>query len=291
MLNRVEVVVVGAGWTGLATAAALRAFGVRDFILLESGGAPGAFWSETYDRIRLHTAWHGMPCDGGEAYFDFPMFKGRDDVLCYLKRYHTRHELQQHSRFQHRLVHAEQVREGLWRLDVDTPEGPCQYECRHLALCVSKLRHPYEPPLFGRHAHGAPLCIHSSQFRNGAEFQGRRVLVVGSGNSACEIALDLAECGAAAVSLLVCGPRQIVPLAEFGRLMHLARLEGTAACVEETVFGDWQLRYGEPGFAEACGRRSSLMRSIAQDTSAVGIKAPLMGFGEVSVSWNPDSGS
>ena len=36
MAEVVDCVVVGAGWTGLATAAALRAFGVRNFILLEA---------------------------------------------------------------------------------------------------------------------------------------------------------------------------------------------------------------------------------------------------------------
>ena len=61
-----DVVVVGAGWTGLSTAAALRAFGVSNFVLLESPAR--AFWrGMCYDRIKLHTAWHGLPCDGALA--------------------------------------------------------------------------------------------------------------------------------------------------------------------------------------------------------------------------------
>ena len=58
-----DAIVVGAGWTGLATAAALRAFGVHRYVLLEAGEEVGSFWRcFTYDRIKLHTPWHGLPC-------------------------------------------------------------------------------------------------------------------------------------------------------------------------------------------------------------------------------------
>ena len=169
--------------------------------------APGAFWSKTYDRILLNTAWHGLPCDGGAALFDFSMYKSRDDVVRYLRSYHERHQLQPFSRFAHRVCRIEHVtttgvdRHGrrertvheLWRLHVDTPDGPCCIECHHLALCVSKQRCPHEPPLVGRDTfHGR--CLHSGHFRSGADHRGKRVLVVGSGNSGSEIAFDRMPC-------------------------------------------------------------------------------------------------
>ena len=180
--EEVDCIVVGAGWTGLATAAALRAFGVRRLLLLEAGDAPGAFWSTTYDRICLHTPWHALPCDGGEAYFDLPMFKSRDEVCAYLRSYHARHKLEGISRFCHRLRRVEQISEGRWRLYVESPDGPQQFECRALALCVSKLRVPHEPELPGRDRFGG-RCLHSSDFRSGKAFAGARAVVAGSGNS------------------------------------------------------------------------------------------------------------
>ncbi|KAL1510315.1 hypothetical protein AB1Y20_006635 [Prymnesium parvum] len=274
-------IVVGAGWTGLATAAALRAFGVRDFVILESGNSPGSFWSQTYDRIRLHTPWHGLPCDGGEALFDFSMFKTREQVIKYLSNYHTRHSLHEHSLFGHRVRVAEPTPDGLWRVHVDTPCGPRALLCRRLAMCTSKLRRPYEPKLAGREAF--PRCLHSSAFKSGADFRGARVLVVGCGNSGCEIALDLSLHGAAEVTMLVAGSRQFVNFNKFTELMQRAMEEGTAPCIEERAFADWSLRYGEPGFAEACAKRSALMKSIAEDTSDIGIQPPGQGFGEAQV--------
>ena len=279
-----ECIVVGAGWTGLATAAALRSFSVKDFLLLEAGDAPGEFWRRsTYDRIKLHTAWHGLPCDGGAALFDYPMFKTGDEVVRYLTSYHDRHHLHAHSRFGHRVQRVQQVRQGLWRLYVETNDGVKLLECRHLALCVSKLRRPFEPHLAGRETF-LGRCLHSSDFRCGSAFCGKRVVVAGSGNSACEIALDLAsQGGAAQVTMLIAAPREFVPLCKFGELMRKAWHKGLAPCLEERVFADWSLRFGEAAFEAACAKRSALMASIAEDTSQLGISTPSVGFGEAQV--------
>ena len=88
---------------------------------------------------------------------------------------------------------------------------------------------------------------------------GWTLLVAGSGNSACEIALDLVSHGAAETKLLVGGPRQFVPIGKFGELMRAAREQGSAPCFEERAFSDWTLRYGEPGFTEACDKRCRRM--------------------------------
>jgi cation diffusion facilitator CzcD-associated flavoprotein CzcO len=126
-------------------------------------------------------------------------------------------------------------------------------------------------------------CVHSSQFRNGAAFRGRHILVAGSGNSACEIALDLASDGERAITMLAAGARQFVPMGAFGEVMRRAREAGTAPCLEERAFADWSLRHGEPAFDAACAKRSLLMASLADDTSSVGIDTPPVGFGEAQV--------
>ena len=62
--------------------------------------------------------------------------------------------------------------------------------------------------------------IHSSQYVNGSPYKGKRVLVVGFGNSAGEIAIDLHEHGAA-VSMAVRNPVNIVPRDLFGISTHM----------------------------------------------------------------------
>ena len=279
-----DCVVVGAGWTGLATAAALRAYGMRRFLLIEAGASVGSFWERcTYDRIKLHTPWHGLPCDGGMSHFDYPMFKPRAAVLRYLRAYHALHGLEPHTRLGERLVSIERVSEGQWLLHVESAShGRRALSCRAVALCTSKLRQPTEPCLPGRDSfHGQVL--HSSAYRNGRALAGRRVLVAGSGNSAAEIAVDLAEHGAAEVCLLAAGPRQFVPMGRFAEMCRGAYRSGVAPCFEEVAFRDWKLRHGTEAFAAAAARRSATMASLSAETASLGVDRPLVGFGEAQV--------
>jgi cation diffusion facilitator CzcD-associated flavoprotein CzcO len=68
---------------------------------------------------------------------------------------------------------------------------------------------PHRPSWSGMEAFQGDI-IHSSEYRNATAFAGKRVLVVGFGNSGGEIALDLAEAGID-VALAVRSPVQIIP--------------------------------------------------------------------------------
>ena len=68
--------------------------------------------------------------------------------------------------------------------------------------------------------------LHSSTFQNGRSFQNQKVLVIGSGNSASDIALDLVEHGASEVAMLVNGPRHFARLRTQGWLMNCLKLFG-----------------------------------------------------------------
>src|SRR5262245_17796733 len=96
--DRFDALVIGAGFCGLATGAALRAAGVRSFAILEQGDSVGHFWTKTYDRIHLHSPWHGLPNDRG-LIARYPMYKSRDELLRYFAEYADLHELGPHFRF------------------------------------------------------------------------------------------------------------------------------------------------------------------------------------------------
>ena len=83
-----DAVVIGGGFGGLATAAALRRYGVPEVVLLEGGERYGTFWETNYDRISLHTAWHSLPDDGGdeERYAMFKAPGGSPRLLRPLRR-------------------------------------------------------------------------------------------------------------------------------------------------------------------------------------------------------------
>ena len=87
-----EIVIVGAGSAGLATAALLRQRGLAP-VVLEAGPEPGAAWRERYDRLRLHTPrlLSGLP--GMRIPRRFGRWVARDDLIEYLRALRGRHDL------------------------------------------------------------------------------------------------------------------------------------------------------------------------------------------------------
>jgi cation diffusion facilitator CzcD-associated flavoprotein CzcO len=93
---------------------------------------------------------------------------------------------------------------GGWK--VKTSRG--DFASDAVVLCSGYNGMPLVPEWPGRDAFQGEV-LHSSEYRSGARFRGRRVLVVGAGNSGAEIALDLAEHGARA-AISIRGPMHVV---------------------------------------------------------------------------------
>src|SRR3954469_18518179 len=115
-----EVVVVGAGSAGLATAALLQQQGLRPLVL-EAGPEPGAAWRERYDRLRLHTPrlLSGLP--GLRMPRRLGRWVSRDGLIEYLHEYVATHGLDVRTG-----VRVERIErhDDRWRLDTST--GPMQ---------------------------------------------------------------------------------------------------------------------------------------------------------------------
>jgi putative flavoprotein involved in K+ transport len=197
-----DAAVIGAGPAGLATAAMLRKRDV-DVVVIDRAGAVGASWRGHYDRLRLHTVrWlSGLPG------MRFPREHGRwvprDGVIEYLERYAEHHELN--------LMLDTEVRslsrrdDGSWLLD--TAAGAV--EAGSVVVATGYNHTPLMPDYPGRDSFGGEL-IHASRYRNAAAYRDRDVLVVGSGNTGAEIAVDLVEGGARRVRLAIRTPPNIV---------------------------------------------------------------------------------
>ena len=193
--------VIGAGPAGLASAACLKQAGIES-LLLERADAVGAAWRQHYDRLRLHTdrGHSGLP--GFVMPRAYPRYPTRRQVVEYLERYADHFGL--HPRFNTSATRA--VRDnGAWMVETAT----ARYRAPALVVATGFFGSPYRPTWPGEDRFGGDIC-HSRDYRNPDAYLGKRVLVVGFGNSGGEIALDLAEAGVS-VSLAVRGPVNIVP--------------------------------------------------------------------------------
>jgi pyruvate/2-oxoglutarate dehydrogenase complex dihydrolipoamide dehydrogenase (E3) component len=205
-MSDLEAIVIGAGPAGLACAACLKQLRVKAMIL-EKADAVGAVWRRHYDRLHLHTdrGHSGLPGLGMPK--TYPRYPERAQVVDYLESYAQKFDLQPRLGAE---AGRAQRDDNVWRVATSTET----FTAPNLIVATGFADWPYRPRWPGEERFGGDIR-HSSAYRNPAPYAGKKVLVVGLGNSGGEIALDLVENGVR-VALAVRSPLNIVPRDLFG---------------------------------------------------------------------------
>ncbi|MBZ2199037.1 NAD(P)/FAD-dependent oxidoreductase [Ruania sp. N2-46] len=176
---------MGAGQSGLATARAVRDRGLEPLVL-EAGDRPVGSWPSYYDSLRLFSParYSGFPgfLFGGDP----DRYPARDEVVDHLARYAA--HLGVEVRMGTRVSTVERAGSAFL---VRTAEGEEVIGSAVIAATGS-FANPVTPSLPGLEAF-AGRVVHSAAYREPADFAGQRVVVVGGGNSAVQIAHELNE--------------------------------------------------------------------------------------------------
>ena len=196
-----DAVIIGAGPAGLATAACMAALGLKPRIL-DKADTVASVWRRHYDRLHLHTdrGHSGLP--GFAMPKQFARYPSRAQVVGYLEDYAAHFDV--HPVF-NAPVDAVRRDGARWRVEA----GANSVSAPVVVVATGWADFPHRPTWPGQDTFRGAV-LHSSAYRNPAPYAGRRVLVVGFGNSGGEIALDLAE-AKVDVTLAVRGPVQILP--------------------------------------------------------------------------------
>ena len=193
-MSRADVIVVGAGASGLAVAATLKRRG-REPVVLEGSETVGATWAQRYERLCLHTVrrFSGLPFYPMPR--SYPRYVPKDQYARYLGEYADRMGLA--IRFGQRV---ERIRPDSTAWLVETARE--SWAARAVIVATGRHNVPRLPRWPGME-NFAGRVMHSQQYASGREFAGWRALVIGIGNSGAEIAADLVEQGAARVAVSV----------------------------------------------------------------------------------------
>jgi cation diffusion facilitator CzcD-associated flavoprotein CzcO len=196
-----DAIIVGAGPAGLACAASMGARGLNATVL-EKANAVGSVWRRHYDRLHLHTDRRHSGLPGMAMPRTYPTYPSRAQVVEYLEDYATHFRIQLAFNTTVRKIERDGSQ---WIVDTDQTIQSAPV----VVIATGWADFPYRPSWSGSDTFRGNY-IHSSEYRNTAPYIGKRVLVVGFGNSGGEIALDLANAHID-TTLAVRGPVQILP--------------------------------------------------------------------------------
>jgi cation diffusion facilitator CzcD-associated flavoprotein CzcO len=192
-----RVAIIGAGFGGVAVAAALRTAGFHDFVLLEKADRLGGVWRDN--------AYPGCACDVPAPLYSFSFapnpdwsrrFPPHSEILAYLQRCVTDLGLTPHLRLGAEVTGAEwDEQRSCWRLAM--ADG-AEVVADVLVPAVGQLSRPVIPLLPGaRHFRGPAL--HTARWDPALRIDGRRVAVVGTGASAVQLVPAIAGTAARVV--------------------------------------------------------------------------------------------
>lgn len=182
-----DAIVAGAGPAGLAAAAALQRQGLG-VLVIERDDAVGSSWRKRYDGLRLNTMRQLSGLPGLRIPRAAGRYPSRDDYVAYLERYAAHHGLD--VRFGSALERVEARDGDAWALR--TSAGPMR--ARFVVVATGYDAEPRMPDWVDP---GSPIeVVHASGLRRPGDLQGRRVLMVGAGNTGIDLAGHLLAAGA-----------------------------------------------------------------------------------------------
>jgi len=217
------VLVVGGGPAGLAAMAGLKQAGVT-FQGVEGHCRVGGIWdqsnplSSVYDRMQTNTSRQTTHL-GPPMPADWPDYPPADQARGYLGDFARQQGLDAQVWFNTRFEQAHKTERGTWLARLRRDSQPAELECRAIVFGtgVHHQERRVVPQQLWDEATAAGLDVrHSSQYRGAEEFAGKRVLIVGIGNSGSDIA-DLLSPVAQRTVLAVRSTPWIVPSVVFGR--------------------------------------------------------------------------
>ena len=216
MTRETNTLIVGASIAGLASAACLGTTGI-DYIIIEKNAAVVTPWRNHYERLHLHTNKNLSHLPYKKFPSRIPLYPSRLQVVEYMDDYQEAFDINPVFNAEAKSIY----KEGDYWI-TETPGG--NFRSKNIIMATGAYGLPRQIDFRGMESFPGKI-IHSSRFKNALEFRGQKVLVVGFGNSACEIAINLYEQGASpalsvrsAVNVL---PRDIlgIPVLQLGLLM------------------------------------------------------------------------
>jgi thioredoxin reductase len=204
-----HVLVIGAGSSGLAAAKNLRDHRLRVDIV-EREDDLGGNWNFGKPNSRVYESTHMISSKPFTQFPDFPMpdhypdYLHHSQVLAYLRRYAEHFGLLEVIEFETSVERCEPHPDGGWEVTLRrsgrSADGEGEVEVRHYRDLVVANGHNWDPklPAYPGQDTFEGQLLHAADYKSADQLAGQRVVVVGAGNTGCDVIVEAAQRAAAA---------------------------------------------------------------------------------------------
>lgn len=221
--------IIGAGPSGLSAARALQRAGI-EFDGFEASRGVGGLWDIENPRSTMYESAHLISSRTTTEFAEFPMrtkadYPSHRELITYFREFADHFGLTERFRFDTKVTSLIPTDDGGWMLRAEGPSagsgtGPASgdgaaVEQRYdgVILANGTLAEPNVPAFRGEFT---GELLHTSAYKSATQLTGRRVLIIGAGNSGCDIAVDAVH-HAASVDMSVRRGYYFVPRYLFGK--------------------------------------------------------------------------
>ncbi len=191
-----NIAIIGAGLSGLVTAKTLLEYG-HDVTVFEKENEIGGVWSPCrhYPGLTTQNTRDTYAFSDFRMPKEYPEFPTGAQMLDYLKGYATHYGVMPCIRLRHRIAAAEPVANGGWLLTGDSGGTPFTERFDFLVVCNGTFSEPFIPQAAGMEdfVDGGGRLLHTTQVSSPELYRGKKVVVVGYGKSACDVASAIAD--------------------------------------------------------------------------------------------------
>ncbi|HAT6805823.1 TPA: SidA/IucD/PvdA family monooxygenase [Legionella pneumophila] len=193
-----RVCVIGAGPSGIAAIKNLQEHGITNVTVFEKNNQIGGNWvyDEQNEHSSVYETTHIISSKRWSEFEDFPMpvdypdYPSHSQLLKYFQSYVEHFHLDRYIRFNTVVQKVHRLDDNTWHVIYEDAQGI--HEACYDYLLVANGHHwdpfmPVYPGVFDGE------ILHSHQYKKASIFKGKRVLVVGGGNSACDVAVEISR--------------------------------------------------------------------------------------------------
>ncbi len=188
MDSKDKYIIIGGGPSGLSGAKNLKEMGIP-FDAYEASSDLGGLWNINNEHSTVYESAHLISSKRMTEFADFPMkdevadYPHHSELFQYFKDYAAHFGIDKHYIFNTRIEKVEKENEH-WRVWTDKGES---HLYKGVIIANGCLSHPNRPNIPGKFK---GELLHSNVYKNPSIFEGKKVLVIGAGNSGCDIIVD-----------------------------------------------------------------------------------------------------